>query len=210
MKLQLIFPKRLVYKYTILEEISPAHFPFLIKILNDERLMKYYRDTSIKVTMETQKAWYDNYLKQDKRYYIVKDRTSGYELGTVGITYYDEENNNVIGGWLLMNKYSRQYRPLHLIDMRIGLLRYAFASKINNIYGYVNKKSTAIKKLHSKFGYLMTGEISYPSYLPDSRRNKVLEMKLSAERFKRRQKQIMDTYRRLENRKDLNTNSSEV
>lgn len=200
MKLRDLYPETFELENTLLEEIQPKHFQFLVDILNNKKLMKYYRDMSVEVNLETQKKWYEKYLKKDQRYYIISDNKSNALIGTTGFTYFDAENMNVIGGWLLMDKNSQFYKPLHLIEFRKALISYSFDNGVENLFAYVHKKSDTIINLHKKFGYNITGIIKYPDYLSNINPGKVIEMKLSEEQFLNQYPSIKKLYTKLRSR----------
>lgn len=86
--------KTIAGKLTILKEIEPEYFDFIIKWRNDEKLNKYINQP-FKLTKELEMNWYAKHYLNDntQMLYVMIDKEKNIPFGTIGYVEYDDEKD---------------------------------------------------------------------------------------------------------------------
>jgi len=195
-----LFPTELKFDSVIFREIAPQYFDFLVRIYNDQKILGASRSITQKVTLESQKKWYEAYLERDERYYIVTRASDGRPIGTNSFNYLDPGEMNLIAGRLVYDKNATDDYRRYLFDHAVGMRSYVFDIGIKRLYAYVKKGNIAAEKFVFRSGYYRTDEIKYRDYL-GQQQNEFNEYILTKENFYAAKEKFASIYL---SRQDLN------
>ena len=162
--------KIIVGKKTLLTELEPKFFKYVVKWRNDKELNKYINQPFI-LTLELERTWYEQKYLGDptQMLYVMIDKSNERPFATMGYTDYDEDKKICISARLLAGE--REYQgSVHLIEGLFLFFDCVYNRlNVNTIYSHVVRENLASLRLQKRFGlFENTGEPYFPEYLKAS------------------------------------------
>lgn len=161
--------KTIAGKLTILKEIEPEYFDFIIKWRNDEKLNKYINQP-FKLTKELEMNWYAKHYLNDntQMLYVMIDKEKNIPFGTIGYVEYDDEKDICISARLIAGDIRYQGSP-YLIEGLILFFDYLYHDVgVKVIYSHVVSDNFPSLRLQKRLGFVENDVAYFPERLHDS------------------------------------------
>ena len=143
----------------------------LLKITNDEEVMKYYGMEPYKNIEEAEEEinWFISLFKEDKgARWVIADKNTNKYVGDVGIYDYSRQHNKAEIGFKLKKEYWKKGIMTQCIE---EVLNYSFFDKnCNRVQAIVDPRNIGCKKILEKSGFKFEGllreyEFEYGEYV---------------------------------------------
>lgn len=157
-------------KLTILKEIEPRYFDFIIKWRNDKALNVYINQPFV-LTLEKQMKWYENYYLNDnsQMLYVMIDKEKDIPFGTMGYVSYDEIKNICISARLMAGDIRYQGSPYLMEGLLLFFDYLYYGMGIETVYSHVVCDNVSSLRLQKRLGLVKNeGKIYFPERLHDS------------------------------------------
>ena len=154
-------------EFTILEEICPEYFPYVIEWRNNKENNRFLNQP-FELTMELEEKWYNTVYLPDptQGFLIMIDKAKRIPFGTLGWTHYSKEKHICIGERFLVG--NREYRGS--VQMLEGCLLVAdylcLSKKVQTMYAHIADGNKHVISFNKKMGFVVNnGDVVFPDNL---------------------------------------------
>lgn len=154
-------------EFTILEEICPKYFPYVIEWRNNKENNRFLNQP-FELTMELEEKWYNTVYLPDptQGFLIMIDKAKRIPFGTVGWTHYSKEKHICIGERFLVG--NREYRgSVQMLEGCLLVADYLYLSKkVQTMYGHIADGNKHVISFNKKMGFVVNnGDVVFPDNL---------------------------------------------
>lgn len=130
----------------------------LLKITNDEEVMKYYGMEPYRNIKEAEDEinWFLSLFTENKGVrWVIEDKKSNKYVGDIGVFGFDRQHNKIEIGFKLKKEY---WNKGIMTDCIGELLKFCFCNnKYNRVYAMVEPQNIGCKKTLEKCGFKLEG-----------------------------------------------------
>lgn len=145
--------KNIVGKKTVLTELEPKFFEYVVKWRNDSELNKYINQPFV-LTLELEKNWYEQKYLNDptQMMYVMLDKETEKPFATMGYTDYDADEKICISARLMAGE--REYQGSVCLIEGLFLFFDCVYNRLNvdTIYSHVVRENLMSLRLQKRFG----------------------------------------------------------
>ena len=139
-----------------LREIKYSDLPKMMEWRNKDEIRKWFFDETF-LTMEKQKHWYENYLKNDSDLMFIIETKEGIPIGTIGLQNIDKKNRKAEFGRMMIGEESYLGKGLASAATK-ALLNFAFDElNMNKIYLFVRADNLRVIRLYERCNFIHEG-----------------------------------------------------
>jgi RimJ/RimL family protein N-acetyltransferase len=177
-----IFREKIEGKYSKLKELRPEHFNHIIKWRNDRNVNRFLNQKQ-PLTYESQKKWYEEYLKKsDEIMYVMYDKDNCIPFGTIGLSQLDMEERHCLQVRLLVGD-AQYLGTKHFVDAYLTFYDYLFYDLgVEKCYTHTVEANRKVISFGKRLGYIENEPAKYPQYLNYSGMNQK-EFVLTKDRY---------------------------
>lgn len=100
---------KFVYKEYVLRKAEPRDAAELIRITNEDEIMKYYGESGAYLKNEEEALqaiyWYNNQLSKHAGMWVIAQQSTGEYIGDIGFNDFVKEHNKAEVGYKLKKEY---------------------------------------------------------------------------------------------------------